>query len=72
MCTTYLDQTTWNALADLISTHRPLREALGIRVNPADNSVGFDEVADVLGGVFDIWPEWARAVIEGDSDRIPI
>lgn len=71
MQTYYLPDQAWSDLTDFIARHAPLREALGIKPNPATDQYGFDEMAEVLGGQFDIWPEWARVTIEKDLEKSP-
>lgn len=50
----------WNELGDFLRTHEDLAQSLGIRPNAATGEITDVELVDVLGGVFDVWPESLR------------
>lgn len=65
----YLEPTAWARLGDLVINDKNLPAALDLKPNPFTGRVGVDELVECLGGKLNVWPSWARPIIEaGDVD----
>ncbi|WIJ24222.1 hypothetical protein [Devosia sp. RR2S18] len=61
---TYLSSLTWANLTNQAQHDAELCARMGFRPCPVTGRVEEYMIMDRLGGDLNIWPEWARAIIE--------